>query len=136
MAVIQQITAAQAAGASIPPWNDVAYTIGAESTNAITVKCEVLGYSSALALPIVFDAYLSEASDGEGLTGTALSGDWADGGDGNLHYQIVTGKAARWQTNDSGSCQITMTHSGARNIYLVILLPTGLLSVSDVIAFT
>jgi hypothetical protein len=136
MAVIQQITAAQAAGASIPPWNDVTYTIGTESANAITVKCEVLGYSAALALPIVFDAYISEASDGEGLTGTALSGDWADGGDGNLHYQIVTGKAARWQTNDSGSCQITMTHSGARNIYLVILLPTGLLSVSDVIAFT
>jgi hypothetical protein len=136
MAVIQQITAAQAAGASIPPWNDVAYTIGAESTNAITVKCEVLGYSSALALPIVFDAYLSEASDGEGLTGTALSGDWADGGDGSLFFQISSGKYARWQTNDSGSCQITMTHSGARNLYLVILLPTGLLAVSDVLAWT
>ena len=136
MAVIQQITAAQAAGASIPPWADCKFTIGTESANAITTKVEILGYSEALALPVVFDAYISEASDGEGLTGTALSGDWADGGDGNLHYQIVTGKAARWQTNDSGSCQITMTHSGARNIYLVILLPNGLLSVSDVIAFT
>jgi len=136
MAVIQQITAAQAAGASIPPWADCTFTIGTESANAITTKVEILGYSEALALPVVFDAYISEASDGEGLTGTALSGDWADGGDGNLHYQIVTGKAARWQTNDSGSCQITMTHSGARNIYLVILLPNGLLSVSDVIAFT
>ena len=136
MAVIQQITAAQAAGASIPPWADCTFTIGTESANAITTKVEILGYSEALALPVVFDAYISEASDGEGMTGTALSGDWADGGDGNLHYQIVTGKAARWQTNDSGSCQITMTHSGARNIYLVILLPNGLLSVSDVIAFT
>ena len=136
MAVIQQITAAQAAGASIPPWADCTFTIGTESANAITTKVEILGYSEALALPVVFDAYISEASDGEGLTGTALSGDWADGGDGNLHYQIVTGKAARWQTNDAGSCQITMTHSGARNVYLVILLPNGLLSVSDVIAFT
>ena len=136
MAVIQQITAAQAAGASIPPWADCKFTIGTESGNAITTKMEILGYSEALALPVVFDAYISEASDGEGMTGTALSGDWADGGDGNLHYQIVTGKAARWQTNDSGSCQITMTHSGARNIYLVILLPNGLLSVSAVIAFT
>jgi hypothetical protein len=136
MAVIQQVTAAQAAGASIPPWADCTFTIGTESANAITTKVEILGYSSALALPVVFDAYISEASDGEGLTGTALSGDWADGGDGNLHYQIVTGKAARWQTNDAGSCQITMTHSGARNVYLCILAPTGLVVVSDVIAFT
>jgi len=136
MAVIEMTTAAQAAGAAVPGWNDVTYTIGTESANAITVKAEILGYSTALPLPITFEAYLSEASDGEGMTGTALSGDWADGGDGNLHYQIVTGKAARWQTNDSGSCQITMTHSGARNVYLVILLPNGLISVSDVIAFT
>jgi hypothetical protein len=135
MAVIQQITAAQAAGASIPPWNDVKYTIGAESTNIITVKCEVLGYSAALALPIVFDAYLSEASDGEGLTGTALSADWADGGDGSLFFQISSGKYARWQTNDSGSCQIAMNHSGVRTLYLVILLPTGLLAVSDAITW-
>ncbi len=136
MAVIQQITAAQAAGASIPPWNDVTFTIGTESANAITVKVEVLGYSSALALPIVFDAYLSEASDGERQTSTVLSGGWADGGDGNLHFQFSTSKSARWQTNDSGSCQITMTHSGARNVYLCIMMPTGLLAVSDVIAFT
>ena len=136
MAVIEMTTAAQAAGAAVPGWNDVSYAIGSASANAITVKCEIMGYSTALALPITFEAYLSEASDGEGMPGTALSGDWADGGDGNLHYQIVTGKAARWQTNDSGSCQITMTHSGARNVYLGILLPNGLLSVSDVIAFT
>jgi len=136
MAVIQQITAAQAAGASIPPWNDVTFTIGSESANAITVKVEVLGYSEALALPVVFDAYLSEASDGEGQTSTVLSGGWADGGDGNLHFQFSTSKSARWQTNDSGSCQITMTHSGARNVYLCILAPTGLVVVSDVIAFT
>ena len=136
MAVIQQITAAQAAGASIPPWNDVTFTIGSEAANAITVKVEILGYSSALALPVVFDAYLSEASHGEGQTSTALSGGWADGGDGNLHFQFSTSKSARWQTNDSGSCQITMTHSGARNLYLCILMPTGLIAVSDVIAFT
>jgi hypothetical protein len=136
MAVIAMTTAAQAAGAPVPGWNDITFTIGSESTNVITVKCEVLGYSSALKLPIVFDAYLSEASDGEGMTGTALSGDWADGGDGSLFFQISSGKYARWQTNDSGSCQIAMTHSGARNIYLVILLPNGLLSVSAVIAFT
>ena len=129
-------TAAQAAGAPVPGWNDITFTIGSESTNVITVKCEILGYSSALKLPIVFDAYLSEASDGEGMTGTALSGDWADGGDGSLFFQISSGKYARWQTNDSGSCQIAMTHSGARNVYLVILLPNGLLSVSAVIAFT
>ena len=86
MAVIQQVTAAQAAGASLPPWADCTFTI--------------------------------------------------DGGDGNLHFQIVTGKAARWQTNDAGSCQITMTHSGARNVYLCILAPTGVVVVSDVIAFT
>jgi hypothetical protein len=114
----------------------VTFSIGTESANAITVKVEVLGYSDALALPIVFDAYLSEASDGEGQTSTALSGGWADGGDGNLHFQFSTSKSARWQTNDSGSCQITMTHSGARNVYLCIMMPTGLLAVSDVIAFT
>ena len=136
MAVIAMTTAAQAAGAPVPGWNDITFTIGSESGNVITVKCEVLGYSSALKLPIVFDAYLSEASDGEGMTGTALSGDWADGGDGSLFFQISSGKYARWQTNDSGSCQIAMTHSGARNVYLVILLPNGLLSVSAVIAFT
>ena len=136
MAVIAMTTAAQAAGAPVPGWNDITYTIGTESTNIITVKVEILGYSSALKLPIVFDAYLSEASDGEGMTGTALSGDWADGGDGSLFFQISSGKYARWQTNDSGSCQIAMTHSGARNVYLVILLPNGLLSVSAVIAFT
>ena len=136
MAVIQQITAAQAAGASIPPWNDVTFTIGTESANAITVKVEVLGYSEALALPVVFDAYLSEASDGEGQTSTALSGGGADGGDGNLHFQFSASKSARWQTNDSGSCQITMTHTGARTVYLCILAPTGLVIASDAIAFT
>ena len=135
MAVIQQITAAQAAGASIPPWSDVEYTIGTESTNIITVKVEILAYSTAVPLPIVFDAYLSEASDGEGLTGTALSADWADGGDGSLFFQISSGKYARWQTNDSGSCQIAMNHSGVRTLYLVVLLPNGLLSVSDAITW-
>ena len=136
MAVIPMTTAANAAGAPVPGWNDVTYTIGTESANAITVKVEILGYSEALALPIVFDAYLSEASDGEGQTSTALSGGWADGGDGNLHFQFSTSKSARWQTNDSGSCQITMTHSGARNVYLCVMFPNGLISVSDVIAFT
>ena len=136
MAVIPMTTAANAAGAPVPGWNDVTYTIGTESANAITVKVEILGYSEALALPIVFDAYLSEASDGEGQTSTALSGGWADGGDGNLHFQFSTSKSARWQTNDSGSCQITMTHSGARTVYLCVMLPNGLISVSDVIAFT
>jgi len=136
MAVIPMTTAANAAGAPVPGWNDVTYTIGSEAANAITVKVEVLGYSEALALPIVFDAYLSEASDGEGQTSTALSGGWADGGDGNLHFQFSTSKSARWQTNDSGSCQITMTHTGARNVYLCVMLPNGLISVSDVIAFT
>ena len=135
MAVIQQITAAQAAGASIPPWNDVTYTIGTEAANAITVKVEILGYSEALALPIVFDAYLSEASDGEGQTSTVLSGGWADGGDGNLHFQFSTSKSARWQTNDSGSCQITMTQTGARTVYLCVIAPTGLVIVSDAITF-
>jgi hypothetical protein len=136
MAVIQQITAAEAAGASIPPWNDVTYTIGTESGNVITVKCEILAYSTAIPLPIVFDAYLSEASDGEGLTSTALSADWADGGDGSLFFQISSGKYARWQTNDSGSCQIAMNHSGVRTLYLVILLPNGLLAVSDAITWS
>jgi len=135
MAVIQQITAAEAAGASIPPWNDVTYTIGTEAANAITVKVEILGYSEALALPIVFDAYLSEASDGEGQTSTVLSGGWADGGDGNLHFQFSTSKSARWQTNDSGSCQITMTQTGARTVYLCVIAPTGLVIVSDAITF-
>ena len=135
MAVIQQISAADAAGASIPPWSDCAFTIGTESANAITVKVEILGYSTALPLPVVFDAYLSEASDGEGQTSTALSGGWADGGDGNLHFQFSTSKSARWQTNDSGSCQITMTHSGARTVYLCILAPSGLVVVSDAITF-
>ena len=120
---------------------DVAFTIGAEDTNAITVNLQVnfgRNDNDGDALPIDhvahLDWYLSDDSAGDGVVATAPSGGVAGGTDGAV-VPLVTGKAGFCTTESDGDVDFVITETGADTFYLVIRLPNGRLAVSDAITF-
>jgi hypothetical protein len=65
---------------------------------------------------------------------TAPSGGGAIGTDG-LAIPVVAGKAWQLTSESDGDIDITFTETGAKTMYLVLVLPTGKLVISTAITF-
>lgn len=111
------------------------FVIGAQAGDVINVAVQLNkadGNPAALRTNVF--AYLSDDANGDSIAGTAPSGGWAIGTDGLL-IPVVAGKAAQLISEADGDIDINITEAGADTWYLVIVHPSGKLSVSDAITF-
>lgn len=111
------------------------FSIGAEDTNAITVSVQLLGQSGKeLAQRGFVHWFLSDDANGDSLVTTAVSGGVAGGTDGWVSSD-VTGKRGVAVSEADGDIDFVLTHSGAKEVYLVIVDDYGNFNVSGLITF-
>jgi len=116
---------------------DATFSIGTETSNAIAVTVHLVDdEGDALAAVHACRTYLATSSAGTTRHGTAPDGGVAASGGAT----IIAGPAANldFVTNFAadGSAVLTLTHAaGAATYYLVVVLPTGRLKVSNAITF-
>lgn len=112
------------------------FTIGSESSNAITVAIQLRDSTSNADIESRYSifAYLSDDANGDSVAGTAPSGGVAIGTDG-LAIPIVAGKAFQLVSEADGDIDLVITESGADTWYLVLVMPDGRLVVSNAITF-
>lgn len=117
------------------PVSDASFTVGAEDTNAITVNVQLKANSGLdTSERTNLRWYLSGDASGDTLTGTAADS-VAAGTDGMVNT-TTTGKAGNATCEADGDIDFVVTYtSGALTVYLVLVLPSGRLVVSDAITF-
>lgn len=119
------------------PASRATITIGAENTGAgtinVAIQLKTAGTEETNQRTSIL-AYLSDDANGDSIVATAPSGGWAIGTDGLL-IPVVSGKCAQLVSESDGDIDITITESGAKTMYLVLVLPSGKLQVSDAITF-
>ena len=111
------------------------FTIGAETasrTVAIQLK-DAAGADMAIRSSVF--AYLSDDANGDSVAATAPSGGVAAGTDGVL-IPMVAGKAFMLVSEADGDIDVAITEEATDTWYLVLVLPSGKLTVSAAIAFT
>lgn len=112
------------------------FVIGAEAGDVINVGIQLRDPTPAdIAMRQSVFAYLSDDVNGDSIVEAAPDGGWAIGTDGLL-IPVVAGKAARLVSEADGDIDINITHAaGAKTCYLVIVHPSGKLTVSSAITF-
>lgn len=109
-------------------------TVGTETSNAINVAIQLQSGGEDLYESGVVHAYLSDNSDGSTLAASAPDGGWAIGTDGLL-IPVVANKAAILVSESDGDIDVTITESTAKTFYVVVILPSGRVVVSDAVTF-
>lgn len=118
----------------IPP-TDATVTVSAENTNVVTVTIQLQdGNGDDLANVAGVYFYLSDDSGGSGVAATAPNGGIAIGTDGTL-AEVVSGKAGWLISESDGDIDIEVTESGTDTFYLVLIMPSGEIVVSDALTF-
>lgn len=114
----------------------VTVVAGAEAANDVLVTIQAKRNKGGNSqVPVALQFYL--ASDAAGLTPQAVAHDGGIAilGDGAL-IENVANLSGLLVTEADGSCEIEITDAGAFTAYLVVVLPTGELVVSNVITHT
>jgi hypothetical protein len=112
------------------------FTVNAESSDTITVNVQLKDLLDAdVAAVTVVRMYLSDSSDGVGLTATAPSGGVAAGTDGTILTEDVTDKMFTVISESDGDIDLVLTEVGVATWYLVAILATGRIAVSAAITF-
>lgn len=111
-------------------------TVGAEAANVINVAIQLTDAqgNDLDEVGTVF-AFLSDASTGIGISGTAPVTSVAIGTDGAIIKEHTTKLAWTLQSEADGDIDLDITETGADTWYLVIVLPDGTSVVSDAITF-
>ena len=112
-------------------------TVNAEVPNSITVNIQVQNFEKEdIGESRVFMAFLSDASTGLDVTGTAPNGGVAGGTDGDILSEMTADKVFLLQTELDGDVDVVLTDSGTPTFYLVCIDPAdGRQTVSDAITF-
>ena len=110
------------------------FTIGAEAGNEINVAVQLLdGNGDELATRAAVQFYLSDDADGDTLVAAATS--LAIGTDGVI-LEHISNSAGVLVSEADGDVDVTIGDaSGAATYYLVLVMPSGELVVSDAITF-
>jgi hypothetical protein len=133
-------TAVTATGAEINKLDgapfDATFTIGSEAGDVINVAVQLKDANGAnLSTLSNLTAYLSDNSSGNNFIATAPSGTVVIGTNGALFDVGSAKKVFHLISNATGQVDINITESGAKTLYLVLVLPNGLLKVSSAITF-
>lgn len=114
---------------------DVAITVGSEAADVINVAVQINdGEGVALTKVGVVDFYLADDSAGATPSTVAPSGGVAIGTDGAL-IESVANLSGKMVSDATGKVDIDITEVGAKTYYLVLVMPTGGLVVSNAITF-
>jgi hypothetical protein len=113
----------------------VTFTIGTEAANAINVAMQVTSGGSDMAEIGVYQVYLSDASTGIGISGTAPATSVAVGTDGAVIVTQTAKLAWVLQTEADGDVDLTITDTTGATWYMVVVMPDGSLAVSGAITF-
>lgn len=116
---------------------DASFTIGTEATNVINVAVQLKSDKSqaSLAARRNVRVYLSGASTGATVVGTAPTGGAAIGTNGAVIAAITAGKVLDIVTDASGRFDLNITDTGTPTFYMVVVMPNGRLVVSSAITF-
>lgn len=114
----------------------VTFTIGAEAANVINVGLQLTDAAGndLDEIGTVF-AFLSDASTGIGISGTAPATSVAIGTDGAIIKEHTTKLAWTLQSEADGDIDLDITETGADTWYMVVVLPDGTSVVSGAITF-
>lgn len=116
-------------------FGNVAFTINAENTDTITVNLQFKDHNNnEIGIPVSGRFYIADDSIGLDVAATALSGGFTAGTDGSVS-SLVTGKQGLFNTEADGDLDLNLIHSGAKTCYLVVVLPSGGIVVSNAITF-
>lgn len=113
----------------------IAYTIGAEAGNVITVACQVKDQNGYDVEEVVhFEQYLS--SDSAGQTRVAATTSLAAGTDGTILTEYTSNSHWSAVTESDGDLDIAIGDAGgAATYYLNTVIPSGKVVTSSVITF-
>lgn len=112
----------------------VAYTIGTEAADAITVTGTVYG-ANGRAMEAVLDVYLSGTASGADIVGTAPTGGVAVGANGKILASLVANKMVKVRTDSDGIFKLVLTDTGTPTFYLHAVLPDGTTVASGAVTF-
>lgn len=129
---VVKVDALEVGGQSLP--GGATFTIGAEDTNTITVNVQLQDAAgNDLAAVTAVHFYLSDDAAGDGAVAAATS--LVAGTDGFM-IEYVSNSAGLLVSEADGDVDVVVGDaSGAATYYLVIVLPSGGLVVSDAITF-
>ena len=114
---------------------DATITLADEADNARAVTIQLLDFSGRpLHGRATIFAYLSAVSTGLDFGTAEVTTETAIGTDGSLSVE-VTGIAYKITSEIDGDIDIVLTDTGTDTHYLVLVMPSGKLVVSDAIAF-
>lgn len=109
-------------GQGIP--TGVTYSTAKGSANVCLVSYQLVDcYGNPVASSFSFDAFLSDAATGLGLTATTASGAVAAGASGAVLGILTASKAFRVQTTATGLFILSITDSAKTGFYPVAQLP-------------
>lgn len=115
---------------------DAKYTVGAEATNVINVAVQLKnGNYQNPTVRNVLTVFISGASTGADVVGTAPTGGAAIGTNGKVLASPVANKVFIIQTDAQGRFDLNLTDTGTPTFYLVAVLPDGSQVVSSAITF-
>ncbi len=111
------------------------FVVGTESTNVVNVAVQLKDFAGDdMAVAATLPWYFSSDTGGQVLA-AAGSGGAAIGTDGLLIEQLAN-QSGLVTAEADGDIDINVTDTTTRNMYLVLVLPTGLLQISAVLAFS
>lgn len=116
-------------------FNEVDFTVGAEATDVINVALQLQSNGKNVDARSAVLAYLSDDAAGDGVASTAPTGGVAEGTDGEIISEIDADKVFLLKTNATGAIDVDITDTGTPTFHLVVVLPTGKITVSDAITF-
>lgn len=112
----------------------VAFTVGAEASNAINIAVQVKNAQGQnLKARTVLRGFLSTTASG-GVVGTAPSGGVAAGAAGQV-LPLVAGKQFDVVTSATGAANVVLTEASTGTFYLNLILPDGTIAVSGAATF-
>lgn len=115
---------------------DAVITEGTISSDKFTVTIQLKDYAgNNLTVPASIIAYLSDGSDGADIVTLSQDVSKTSSGDGDV--AILTSDEVWLLTSEAdGSISLDVETTGSHTYYLVLVMPNGKLSISDVLTFT
>jgi hypothetical protein len=115
----------------------VSFVVGAKAANVINVAMTFNdARGGVVATPAGFKAFLASNAAGTTLTPTATTSALAVGTNGTLLDITTTGKCFSGLTDSLGRFDVNITQTASPTAYyLVVIHPSGLISVSPLIQF-
>ena len=119
------------------PVGDASFSIAAEANDVIVVSVQLKTEAGVdIAHRACVRGYLSGDANGDSLTGATISGDVTAGTDGLvLNSGGDSKKIFDLVSEADGDIDLSITHTGNDNMYLVLVMPNGKLVASGVIDF-